>query len=55
MSGLFNIIERIFWSMMTVVGLLIIFVFVSHWTQSHNVPLVGNVFGWAQTHAGLEQ
>ena len=52
---LMSFVEQFFWTMVWIVVVLIAFVFVARWAQNNNVPVLGNVFGWAQQNAGLEQ
>ncbi len=55
MGNVIRISEQLFWTMIWIVLILVIFVFLSGWLQDHNVPVLGNAFSWAQSHAGLEQ
>ena len=47
--------KHFFWSMLWVVVALIVFVAIAQFVQNRNVPVLSSVFGWAQSHAGLEQ
>lgn len=55
MNKLFSTVEQIAWTMLWIVGILVLFVFVSGWAQNADIPVVSKVFSWAQSHAGLEQ
>lgn len=55
MRGVISFTEQLFWTMIWIVIALILFVFLSQWLQNSNVPVLGNIFSWAQSHAGLEQ
>lgn len=51
----FTGVKHFFWSMFWVVLALIVFVAIAQFIQGKNVPILSTVFGWAQSHAGLEQ
>jgi hypothetical protein len=55
MRGVVSFVESFFWAMVWIVVALIVFVFLSQWFESNQVPVLGNVFSWAQGRAGLEQ
>lgn len=54
MSNIIRFTEQFFWSMVWVVIALIAFVFLAKWAENSNIPVLGNVFGWAESHAGLQ-
>lgn len=55
MRSFVSFIESFFWAMVWIIVALIVFVFLSQWLENNNVPILGNVFSWAQSRAGLEQ
>lgn len=54
MGGVIRFTEQFFWTMVWIVIALIAFVFLAKWAENNNVPVLSNVFGWAESHAGLQ-